>query len=57
MTDPNVLEACGIDSTVYKGYAFGMGVERITNLKYQVKDLRLFSENDVRFLENFMSAN
>ncbi|MBO5703006.1 MAG: phenylalanine--tRNA ligase subunit alpha [Bacteroidaceae bacterium] len=57
MTDPAVLEACGIDSKVYKGYAFGMGVERITNLKYQVKDLRLFSENDVRFLENFISAN
>jgi len=53
MVDPNVLEACGIDSTVYTGYAFGMGVERITNLKYQVKDLRLFSENDVRFLEQF----
>ena len=57
MVDPNVLEANGIDSSVYKGYAFGMGVERITNLKYQVKDLRLFSENDVRFLEEFMSAN
>lgn len=56
MVDPNVLEANGIDSTQYKGYAFGMGVERITNLKYQVKDLRLFSENDVRFLEEFMSA-
>ena len=53
MVDPNVLEACGIDSKVYTGYAFGMGVERITNLKYQVKDLRLFSENDVRFLEQF----
>ena len=53
MTDPNVLEACGIDSKVYSGYAFGMGVERITNLKYQVKDLRIFSENDVRFLEQF----
>ena len=53
MTDPNVLEACGIDSKVYSGYAFGMGVERITNLKYQVKDLRMFSENDVRFLEQF----
>lgn len=53
MVDPNVLEACGIDSKVYSGYAFGMGVERITNLKYQVKDLRLFSENDVRFLEQF----
>ena len=57
MVDPNVLEANGIDSTEYRGYAFGMGVERITNLKYQVKDLRLFSENDVRFLEEFESAN
>jgi phenylalanyl-tRNA synthetase alpha chain len=56
MVDPNVLEACGIDSKVYTGYAFGMGVERITNLKYQVKDLRLFSENDVRFLQQFKSA-
>ena len=57
MVDPNVLEACGIDSKEYSGYAFGMGVERITNLKYQVKDLRMFSENDVRFLEEFQSAN
>lgn len=57
MVDPNVLEANSIDSTIYKGYAFGMGVERITNLKYQVKDLRLFSENDVRFLDEFISAN
>lgn len=57
MVDPNVLESNGIDSKTYKGYAFGMGVERITNLKYQVKDLRLFSENDIRFLEEFMSAN
>ena len=56
MVDPNVLENCGIDSKIYSGYAFGMGVERITNLKYQVKDLRLFSENDVRFLEQFQSA-
>lgn len=56
MVDPNVLENCGIDSSVYSGYAFGMGVERITNLKYQVKDLRMFSENDVRFLEEFKSA-
>lgn len=56
MVDPNVLENCGIDSKVYSGYAFGMGVERITNLKYQVKDLRMFSENDVRFLEEFKSA-
>lgn len=57
MVDPNVLELCGIDSKVYSGYAFGMGVERITNLKYQVSDLRLFSENDVRFLREFESAN
>ncbi len=57
MVDPAVLEANGIDSTIYKGYAFGMGVERITNLKYQVKDLRLFSENDVRFLDEFMAAH
>lgn len=57
MVDSNVLEANGIDSKKYKGYAFGMGVERITNLKYQVKDLRLFSENDIRFLDEFMAAN
>ncbi len=56
MVDPNVLENCGIDSDIYSGYAFGMGVERITNLKFQVSDLRLFSENDVRFLEEFKSA-
>lgn len=57
MVDPAVLESCGIDSTIYSGYAFGMGVERITNLKYQVKDLRMFSENDTRFLKEFESAN
>ena len=57
MVDPNVLEANGIDSSIYSGYAFGMGIERITNLKYQVKDLRMFSENDVRILEEFMAAN
>lgn len=57
MVDPNVLEACGIDSTQYTGYAFGMGVERITNLKYRVKDLRMFSENDVRFLHEFDAAH
>ncbi len=57
MVDPAVLEANGIDPKVYKGYAFGMGVERITNLKYQVKDLRLFSENDVRFLDEFVAAH
>ena len=56
MVDPNVLEACGIDSTVYSGYAFGLGVERITNLKYRVSDLRMFSENDTRFLEQFTAA-
>ena len=56
MVDPAVLDACGIDSKVYRGYAFGMGVERITNLKYRVKDLRLFSENAVRFLDEFQSA-
>ena len=57
MVDPNVLEANGIDSKVYSGYALGMGIERITNLKYQVKDLRMFSENDVRFLKEFEAAN
>ncbi|MCM1518827.1 MAG: phenylalanine--tRNA ligase subunit alpha [Pseudoflavonifractor sp.] len=57
MVDPNVLEACGIDSKVYSGFALGMGIERITNLKYQVKDLRMFSENDTRFLEEFTSAH
>ena len=56
MVDPNVLEANGIDSKVYSGYALGMGIERITNLKYQVKDLRMFSENDTRFLKEFESA-
>ncbi len=53
MVDPNVLESCGIDSKEYSGYAFGMGIERITNLKFSVKDLRLFSENDIRFLKQF----
>lgn len=57
MVDPNVLENCGIDSCKYSGYALGMGVERITNLKYRVSDLRLFSENDVRFLEQFKAAH
>ncbi|MDE5744944.1 MAG: phenylalanine--tRNA ligase subunit alpha [Paramuribaculum sp.] len=57
MVDPNVLDACGIDSKKYSGFALGMGVERITNLKYQVKDLRMFSENDKRFLEEFTSAH
>ena len=57
MVDPNVLENCGINSGKYSGYALGMGVERITNLKYRVSDLRLFSENDVRFLEQFKAAH
>ena len=56
MVDPNVLDANGIDSKVYSGYALGMGIERITNLKYQVKDLRMFSENDTRFLKEFEAA-
>ncbi len=56
MADPAVLDANGIDSCLYRGYAFGMGVERITNLKYQVRDLRMFSENDTRFLTEFQSA-
>ena len=56
MVDPNVLESCGIDSKKYTGYALGMGIERITNLKYRVKDLRMFSENDIRFLKQFESA-
>ena len=57
MVDPNVLEACGIDSKIYSGYSLGMGIERVTNRKYKVKDLRMFSENDVRFLEEFESAH
>ena len=57
MVDPNVLEACGIDSKTYSGFAFGMGIERIANLKFRVKDLRMFSENDVRFLEEFKSVH
>jgi phenylalanyl-tRNA synthetase alpha chain len=57
MVDPNVLDACGIDSSKYNGFALGMGVERIANLKYRVNDLRLFSENDVRFLREFTSAH
>jgi phenylalanyl-tRNA synthetase alpha chain len=56
MVDPNVLDSCGIDSKKYSGFAFGMGIERITMLKYQVKDLRLYFENDVRFLKQFQSA-
>jgi len=55
MVDPNVLENCNIDPNVYSGYAFGMGIERIAQLKYQVNDLRLYSENDLRFLKQFKS--
>ena len=57
MVDPSVLDANGIEYKQYMGYAFGMGIERIANLKYKVDDLRLFSENDIRFLEEFISAN
>ncbi|MDE3212717.1 MAG: phenylalanine--tRNA ligase subunit alpha [Bacteroidota bacterium] len=56
MVHPRVLENCGIDSSRYSGFAFGMGIERITMLKYQIRDLRLFSENDVRFLKQFTGA-
>ncbi|MDR2026372.1 MAG: phenylalanine--tRNA ligase subunit alpha, partial [Prevotellaceae bacterium] len=56
IVDPNVLTACGIDSKEYTGFAFGMGVERLAMLKWQVKDLRLYFENDVRFLEQFQSV-
>lgn len=55
MVDPNVLENCGIDSKEYSGFAFGMGIERITMLRYGIKDLRLFTENDIRFLKQFNS--
>jgi phenylalanyl-tRNA synthetase alpha chain len=56
MVDPNVLTNAGIDAEKYTGFAFGMGIERITMLKYQIKDLRLFFENDLRFLQQFESA-
>jgi phenylalanyl-tRNA synthetase alpha chain len=56
MVDPNVLEFNNIDSNTYTGFAFGMGIERVAMLKYQVKDLRLYFENDIRFLEQFSSA-
>lgn len=57
MVDPQVLENCKIDSTRYTGFAFGMGIERITMLRYRVKDLRLFFENDIRFLNQFISPS
>ena len=56
MVDPNVLSACGIDAKKYTGYAFGMGVERIAQLKFRVADLRMYSENDVRFLKQFQAG-
>jgi phenylalanyl-tRNA synthetase alpha chain len=56
MVDPNVLKASNIDPEIYSGFAFGMGIERIAMLKYQVNDLRLYFENDVRFLKQFTSA-
>ncbi len=56
MVDPNVLESCNIDSHKYTGFAFGMGIERITMLRYGIKDIRHFFENDVRFLKQFESA-
>lgn len=56
MVHPNVLENCGIDAEKYTGFAFGMGIERITMLKYQINDLRLFSENDIRFLKQFTAT-
>jgi phenylalanyl-tRNA synthetase alpha chain len=57
MVDPSVLEASGIDSKIYSGFAFGMGIERIAQLKYRVTDLRLYSENDIRFLNQFKAVN
>jgi len=56
MVDPNVLESCGIDSNIYTGFAFGMGIERMALVKYQIKDIRLYFENDIRFLEQFKSV-
>ena len=56
MVDPNVLENCGIDSKEYSGFAFGMGIDRIALLLHQIPDIRMLSENDLRFLEQFKSA-
>jgi phenylalanyl-tRNA synthetase alpha chain len=53
MIHPNVLRSCGIDPEVYSGFAFGVGLERITMFRYKIEDLRLFFENDLRFLEQF----
>ncbi len=57
MVDPNVLENCGIDATEYSGFAFGMGIDRIALLLHQIPDIRMFSENDIRFLDQFKSAD
>ncbi len=56
MVDPNVLEASGIDNKIYSGFAFGMGIERVAMLKWQVRDLRLYFENDIRFLKEFQTS-
>ena len=56
MVDPNVLKNCGIDPVKYSGYAFGMGIERIAMLLYQISDIRMFYENDVRFLKQFQTS-
>jgi phenylalanyl-tRNA synthetase alpha chain len=56
MVHPNVLRNCGIDPEEYTGFAFGMGIERVTMLRYQVNDLRLYSENDIRFLKQFQTV-
>ena len=56
MVDPNVLRNCDIDPEVYSGFAFGMGIDRIALLLHQISDIRLLSENDVRFLEQFKSS-
>ena len=57
MVDPNVLDNVGYDTSKWNGYAFGMGVERIAMLLYQIGDIRLFFENDIRFLSQFQSRN
>jgi phenylalanyl-tRNA synthetase alpha chain len=57
MVDPVVLENCGIDPEQYSGFAFGIGIERIALFKYQIDDIRLFFENDLRFLRQFKSAS
>jgi len=56
MVDPNVLDNCGIDPKKYTGYSFGMGIERIAFLKFQIKDIRMYFDNDVRFLKQFAPA-